>query len=299
VPRLSIVIPSLAFDSDVEDTLVSVLQHRPEFSEILVVMASDYEDPYNLGREVRFLKLADCRSRIELANEGCRASRGETVHLLLPGVLAVDGWTDHVRHHFADRQVAAVAPIVMPGVPEIRSAVAGVTYRSQGERRGVRAVPGLNSQRLDGSPVLAPTLSAGFYRREVLVALDGFDGEFGEPLADVELGLALRDLELTTVVEPRSQVLVSESIPARPRSYREAFDAERLYRRHLQPGDSRSLQHAMFLGREFLLGFPRIRMVTCLAGRLAGRRAASTRAAYDLRLERARTVLLRQVRRAA
>ena len=56
IPRLSIVIPMTTGAGDLEDTLVSVLENRPDESEIVVVLARPYADPWNLRDEVRFVQ---------------------------------------------------------------------------------------------------------------------------------------------------------------------------------------------------------------------------------------------------
>ncbi len=291
VPRLSIVIPSIAFDTSVEHTLVSVLQHRPEYSEVIVVTSEHYDDPYELGREVRFLTDGESSTRIDLINHGCREARGDVVHLLLPGVLAVDGWTDRVLHHFADERVAAVAPVVVPSTAAARAVVLGVTYLPQGNRRVVSV--GANEQRMDRRAILAPTLAAGFYRHDALAALGGFDREFGEQLADLELGLALRDMGLTTIVEPQSRVTIGQTASETPRTFEEALRAERLYRRHAVPSRAMGLGHAFLVATESLCGFPRARMITRLWGRMRARREVDPRPQYQARLERARTEIHR------
>ena len=55
-PRLSIVIPAPGDESTLEETLVSVLENRPENSEIVVVLGFGYHDPWNVCEEVRFIQ---------------------------------------------------------------------------------------------------------------------------------------------------------------------------------------------------------------------------------------------------
>ena len=54
MPRLSIIIPVLGNLELLEDTLVSVLENRPDSCEIIVVLDEVYEDPYELKDEIRF-----------------------------------------------------------------------------------------------------------------------------------------------------------------------------------------------------------------------------------------------------
>ncbi len=55
-PRLSILIPALGIAEELERTLLSVLENRPEDAEVVVVDAFGYDDPYDLGSaEVRLI----------------------------------------------------------------------------------------------------------------------------------------------------------------------------------------------------------------------------------------------------
>ena len=47
-PRLSIVIPSVHGAQALEETLLSVLENRPEQCEVIVALACEYDDPWNL-----------------------------------------------------------------------------------------------------------------------------------------------------------------------------------------------------------------------------------------------------------
>jgi hypothetical protein len=293
--RLTILIPDTTFNTALEQTLVSVLQNRPEYSEVIVATAQPYEDPYELGREVRFLCNASCETRLDLINYGCREARGDVVHLLLPGVLATDGWTDRVLHHFADKKVAAVAPMIVPSEEAARVIAMGISYTKSGSRCLVGAGTRIGDDQAVRHAVLAPTLSAGFFRRETLNALAGFDRELGESFADVELGLALRDLGLTTHVEPHSRVTTDHAIPLSPRTFQEARNAERLFQRHVDASMSR-FGHTLLVATEILTGFPHARMITRLAGRLAARREMNPRSHYESRLDRAREALQAETR---
>ena len=56
MPRLSIVVFCFHDSQLLEETLVSVLQNRPDNSEVLVMHDGTYEDPYDLVDEVRFIE---------------------------------------------------------------------------------------------------------------------------------------------------------------------------------------------------------------------------------------------------
>jgi hypothetical protein len=215
VPRLSIVIPCLGGASDFDGTLVSVLSHRPADCEVLVVHCQPYDDPYRLAGEVHFIH-HDASSLVGLINAAIPESAGEVLHIVGCGLEATDGWTKHALAHFHDSEVAAVAPIILNRTHKLVSA--GVCWTLGGARREISDERILlsGSGRLRAQ-VVAPTLSAGFYRRELLAALDGFEVALGDELADVACGLALEELQRLIVVEPAAQ-LVQHQETARGRS---------------------------------------------------------------------------------
>ncbi len=75
MPRLSIVIPVVGDPRHLDDTLVSVLQNRPDDCEILVVHNRPYDDPYELSDEVRFVEARRGSRLVDCLNVGIAASR--------------------------------------------------------------------------------------------------------------------------------------------------------------------------------------------------------------------------------
>ena len=59
--RLSVVVPATDV-TGLEETLISVLEHRPDNSEIVVALGSPYDDPWNIREEV-IGQLAGLRAR--------------------------------------------------------------------------------------------------------------------------------------------------------------------------------------------------------------------------------------------
>ena len=108
-PRLSIVIPAPGDEATLEETLVSVLENRPEDSEI--VLGFGYHDPWSVGEEVRFIQAPIGSNRVACINLGLAASTGRIVHVLAAGWRATPFWTDVAVEHFNNEQVAAVVPL--------------------------------------------------------------------------------------------------------------------------------------------------------------------------------------------
>lgn len=207
MPRLTILIPCVGGAAEFDATLVSVLQHRPDDCEVLVVHTEPYDDPYDLTGEVNFVRARGKARLLELINEGLAAADGQIVHLLGCGLEVTEGWTEAALDRFADADVAAVSPLIIESDRQTLAA-AGVRWTAGGSRRVVadsRVMQG-GSGRLRAG-VQGPTLAAGFYRRRVLQALGGLDATLDERYADVDLALSIAALDLRTICEPASRVV--------------------------------------------------------------------------------------------
>ena len=235
MPRLSILIPCLGGSAEFDGTLVSVLQNRPPKSEVIVVHTAAYDDPFELAGEVHFVHCPDESTLVGLINAGIEAASSPIVHVLACGLEATDGWTDAALAHFHDDEVAAVVPAVM-NADGSRLVSAGVRFTAAGNRAVLR------DQRLllAGSGHLraaigGPTLGAGFYARNLLVALGGLSLAAGDQLADVDFALSLRGLELRTVFEPAARIVkTADPLAAAPDSaFTRGRAAERLFWRHV------------------------------------------------------------------
>ena len=66
--RLSIVIPAVTSAAELEETLLSVLENRPEQCEVIVALACEYDDPWNLRDEVTFVRAPAGASTIGCVN---------------------------------------------------------------------------------------------------------------------------------------------------------------------------------------------------------------------------------------
>ncbi|NLF70335.1 MAG: hypothetical protein GX575_14945 [Candidatus Anammoximicrobium sp.] len=233
--RLSIIIPLWSDNDSFEDTLASVLQNRPAECEVIVVHSQPYDDPYDLKGEVRFLPVPQNAGKSHVINAGCRASEGEIVHVLQPGVLATDGWTAAALERFDDSQICAVAPLLLDADDDDRILAAGLHYTWG----GARVSHGAGRRRSDGPRVLrqaivGPGLFAGFYRRWIWEAVGGFCERLDVSWADVDFALSLRSLGYQAVLEPASIVRGSPAaVPEAPFSFRSGLGAERVFWRHV------------------------------------------------------------------
>ena len=268
VPRLSCVIPVVGSCEDLEATLVSILEHRPDDCEIIVVLNRPYADPYGLEDEVRFVEFLGA-GMAACATLGIQLSRASIIHVLAAGLEVSEGWTEPALSHFADPEVAAVAPVIRDAAKPARVLAAGVGYHRGGRRNICKAAPNAAGSR---SQALGPTIDAGFYRKTALEALgDGLPTNLGDELADVDLALGLHYAGFETVVEPLCVVFADRLAGSECGGFRAGLHAERMFLRNLPVTGwlPAFLLHPFAVVEELLRSLPRGSTLTQIAGRLA------------------------------
>ena len=113
MPRLSIVIPVLGDPQQFESTLVSVLENRPEDSQIVLALNRPYDDPYQLEGEVEFVRLPQKAGWADELNAAWAICRAEIVAVLACGTEVTPGWTEPALAAFDDPRVASAAPLIV------------------------------------------------------------------------------------------------------------------------------------------------------------------------------------------
>ena len=276
-PALSIVVPTVDDTAALEETLVSVLENRPNDCEIVVPIACRYDDPWNISEEVRFVAAPPHAGFASCANLGIAASRGRVIHVLAAGWRATHGWADAALARFSDDSaaggVAAVVPLVVSGTDARHVVSAGIRLTRGGRR--VRVVPlrsrragmtaGVDVSRLRPS---APILQAGFWRADVLAATgEGFATVCGNDWCDADMGITIEAIGGRVVVADDA-CIVEGPTPQPTRGFAHGLYAERVFWRSLA---ARSLLpsvllHAWEVVRSALLGAP-LGTVPTLLGR--------------------------------
>lgn len=271
MPRLSIIIPVVGNLTSLEDTLLSVLENRPDDSEVLVVLDEPYDDPYELKDEIRFLQATAGASFVESANLGISESRAEVVHLLACGCQVEEGWASHALPAFDEPSVAAVVPLVLTTGENPRVLAAGMAYRSGGLVRTLGR--GLSPAAVDAcqKQLLAPAPLAAFYRKSALELVGLFSQEIVDWLATVDLGLALEQAGFRAVLEPQCRVVAVRPLKRSVGAFRRAFELERLFWRWGPRGGwMKSLAvHGTMIAAEAVGGLVTLKP-SLLAGRLVG-----------------------------
>ena len=272
VPRLSIIIPVWGKLKLLEDTLLSVLENRPDDSEIVVVLDEAYADPYDLKDEIRFIESPQAAGLAAAINEGLLVCRAPVVHLLLCGARASEGWCDAALARFDDTAVAAVAPLLVDQDQPATILAAGVRYGAGGRMRflgqGRPLADAAGCQRW----VQSPCLVAGFYRQSASASVSLFSTDVGDRLTVLDLALSLQKAGLRTVLEPQSRVLAAAGADCRTGPFRRSLELERFFWR-FYPRDrwaAELVSHALLVLGESLAGIPRLTTPAQLAGRLWG-----------------------------
>jgi len=205
MPRLSIVIACFEQTELLEETLVAVLQHRPDSCEIVVVHDGRYEDPYDLTDEVQFVQVPRGSGWTSAFETGLSVSSGEIVHLLGSGVIPEAGWTDSALMAFGNPEVGSVIPVVLDGDGE-RLRCVGVGLGPLLGRQLIGSGKELDDKRLLRYRPLAANLAASFFRAEAIEEVGGLSSEFGDDWADLDLGRRLDAAGYEVTVDPRSRL---------------------------------------------------------------------------------------------
>jgi len=275
-PRLSIVIPAPTDTAALEETLVSVLENRPDDCEIVVALGCEYADPWNIREEVRFVQAPAGSGLVSCTNLGIAASEGEVIHILAAGWRATEGWTEPALEWLERDDVAAVVPLGVAADDRDRVVSAGVRCARGGRRISVAADgPWKRTRATECPPAgsaapMGPVLETGFWKAAVFeFAGRGFSTVCGDAAADADMAVTLARSGREVVLEPQSRVVAAAETQAPVRSFAAGLQAERLFWRSLagQPLVTALVLHAVEIVRHAVVRAP-LGTLPMLAGRL-------------------------------
>jgi hypothetical protein len=251
-----------------EDSLISVLENRPEDCEILVVLTQPYDDPYALEDEVRFLQAPKGAGLVEALNCGIAASHAEVLHVLSCGVQAREGWCEAAVERFEDPSVAAVIPLLLDATSRGQVVSAGAMYQRWGRVCQLRKY---RTSRPRGDVLPDPDFATAFYRKSALEETGPLSACFGRRLATVALGLALMDAGYRCIVEPASRMLACRARAQRENAVARGWASERLFWRRLRKKNrvKTIAGHALLVAGETATGLIHPSHFLQLVGRLA------------------------------
>lgn len=226
---LTVLIPALEA-APLEETLVSVLEHRPDDCDVVVALGMPYDDPWNIREEVTFVTAPPATGLVGCVNAGAETATGDVIHVIAAGWRATPGWTDAAMRHFTRPDVTAVVPLAVADADRDQPVSAGIRRTRSGRSLTVvpRRTPGGIAT---GRPPDAPCLEAGFWRADLLREV-GFSRACGDALAAADMAAAVAALAATVVLEPESRVIAGP-VPRRDGGFRAGLGAERLFWRSI------------------------------------------------------------------
>lgn len=172
IPRLSIVVPVGRDLSAFETTLISVLENRPENCEVLVAHDGRYDDPFDLGDEVKFV-VGDSAAIVDLVHAAAAVAIGRFVHVIADGVRATADWTDAALENFESYDVGVVAPLVRD---ETTARIVAAGWYDAADRLCKPFAEGKSDAPKPNRKKIGAYLQFSFWRRDLLVSLaDAFD----------------------------------------------------------------------------------------------------------------------------
>jgi GT2 family glycosyltransferase len=247
-PSLTIVIPSHRRADLLRLCLVSVRRHAPADTEIIVVDdASANHAVSKTAAEfagVRVLRSGRRCGFCAAVNAGVRAAQHSIIELLNDDTEVSSGWAEPALAHFDDPCIAAVAPLVLWGSPNVQPP----SIDSAGDRYFLGGIAGkhghgqpLSSRYLRGGEVFGVSASSAFYRRQALLDVGAFPEEFGAYFEDVDVSFRLHWGGHRLVYEPASRVWhrvsASHGKTARRLLEQQSRNEERVFWRNLPNSD--------------------------------------------------------------
>ncbi len=208
---LSIVIPSHNRPDLLRLCLASVRTHAPTAQVIVVddgskdcVVAHVAESFADVVRHERPMGFAVA------ANRGIERATGSVVELLNDDTQVSAGWAESALAAFADPTIAAVAPLVLQGVPSDKAHAVIDSAGDEYDRGGFARKRGHGQRLTDGylqpCEVFGASASSAFYRADVLRTVGAFPESFGAYFEDVDLSWRIRRAGYRAMYEPGSVI---------------------------------------------------------------------------------------------
>jgi len=270
VLRLSVIIPVVRTLARLEETLVSVLEHKPDDCDVVVVLDEPYADPYGLAGEVTFLQAGPRTSLSQAINLGLNASNAPVVHILPSGNCVHRGWAEAAVPHFLDSRIGAVIPVTLETQRPGHILAAGMGYDQAGQLIYLQRGVCVKETQLCHRTQVLPHFSGGIFRSGSLQAVHGADESLGERWVFADLALRLLRAGLVTVLEPHCWVSSDPTLEPSPIGFAAARDAELFFWRWCDRRGTTLARHLALVTREALAAVPQRQVWPSMIGRIAG-----------------------------
>lgn len=207
-PMLSVVIPTYNRHDLLMSCVAALLAQNMDDIEIIVV---DNASPLRIaqrvfnvyGSRVRAIRLDRNYFYCGAVNRGAAQANAPFIAVINDDCCVADNWAENVMESFAGNPDAgSVASLVMrasqPGVIDS----AGDHLDITGRAANIHWNTPISETRLDVSPVFSAAGSCAVYRRELFVALGGFDEDFVAYLDDIDIGFRLQLIGRPAIFNP-------------------------------------------------------------------------------------------------
>ena len=185
--RYSLVVPLVSDTIEFEETLASVLRHRPRQSQVIVVHNGGYLDPHQLDDEVQLTTVEGRPTLAKMLNQAMEIAEGDYLALVRPGVELDENWQLPVEDAFESDQVGSVAPLLVNVNRPTRIVAAGIETDAFKNRNLCATNNRLTASNIGKANPLGPTQWFAIYRRDILGAI----GLLDERMDDFYLDLSL------------------------------------------------------------------------------------------------------------
>lgn len=201
MPRLSVIIPHLADPGLLENSLLSVLENRPPDTEIILVHNGSYADPYQLSDELVLVDAGPTSNLMDLINAGVLAACAPIVNTVIEGVVVTAGWSDNAVDLMQGH--AEVGAMAIP-VRRRASLSYGLDAQKLKSVRNWKTAQFLS--RRSAQICAAPEIACGFFRKSLLMALDGFAPVSNTLVAEVDFATCLEKLGQGCLCDTHAEV---------------------------------------------------------------------------------------------
>ena len=209
--RLSVIVPLLGSVDRFEDTLASILRHRPTDAQVIVVHDGSYRDPYRLASEVQFLETDPDSGLIGSLNVGLCYAGGEFTIIARPGVELDEDWDTEISHAMQDDKVAAVVPMIFSQQYPNRIVSAGVSADRSGTRRLVGQGKRYTHRSCRSLRPQGPTSWLAAYRTSIIKSIAPLDETLDDCFIDQDIALSLQSLRCKCVLSDQFRGTIDDA----------------------------------------------------------------------------------------
>jgi len=276
---LSIVVPRIGTNDHFEATLASVLRYRMPHHQVVVVQSDLQADTYGLEDEVDFVEVEGRPGLARYLNEVVPGLNGRVVNVILPGVEVTHHWFAQGIRRLQNEAVGSVSCVLV-----------SADYRDEVISCGLLTNRGMVPRHAseDSQRPLGPCRWAGFYRKDVLVAIGSLDETLGDEFIALDLAFSIRAMGLRCAVgSDRALTIADANLLRISNRQQTGRDAQRMVQRHMTREQQR-LGSVVAVGSDMLSSFWRPSRWAQVAGRFAARSKQATDRAFSRRLSLAK-----------